>query len=102
MLRRQGSSRFHLLFLAVHRIAPTCVDSKKISGDDIGNNFFLDKDSIGKSRAQVATEFLLELNKDVNGDFVEEDPEELVGNNAAFFSGFTVVIATLLPEKALL
>ena len=35
-------------------------------------SFFLDKDSIGKSRAQVATEFLLELNEDVNGDFVEE------------------------------
>ena len=35
-------------------------------------SFFLEKSSIGKSRAQVAKELLQELNSDVKGDFVEE------------------------------
>ena len=35
-------------------------------------SFFLLVDSIGKSRAQVATELLGELNDDVTGNFVEE------------------------------
>ena len=35
-------------------------------------SFFLTKDSIGQSRAQVAADLLQELNTDVRGDFVEE------------------------------
>jgi len=80
----------------------TIVDDKKVGGDDIGNNFFLDKDSLGKARAQVTTELLLELNEDVNGDFVEENVETLLENNSSFFTNFSVVIATSLPEKPLL
>ena len=35
-------------------------------------SFFLQVDSMGRSRAQVATELLSELNDDVTGNFVEE------------------------------
>ncbi|XP_023240280.1 NEDD8-activating enzyme E1 regulatory subunit-like [Centruroides sculpturatus] len=80
----------------------TIVDGNKITGEDVGNNFFLDKESIGKSRAQVATQYLLELNSDVRGDCFEETPEELLEANSTFFNNFSVVIGTSLTEKTLL
>ncbi|XP_022100909.1 NEDD8-activating enzyme E1 regulatory subunit-like [Acanthaster planci] len=78
------------------------VDGNKIKGEDIGNNFFLDKDSLGRSRAQITTELLLELNSDVRGDFVEESPEQLLENNPQYFTSFSIVIATDLVERTLL
>lgn len=80
----------------------TIIDGNKISGEDVGNNFFLEKESIGKSRAQVATQYLLELNSDVRGDCFEETPEELLEANPTFFNNFSVVIGTSLTEKTLL
>lgn len=80
----------------------TIVDGNKVSGEDVGNNFFLEKDSIGESRAKVATDLLLELNSDVHGDFVDESPENILEGNPSFFKTFTVVIATGLIEKTLL
>lgn len=50
----------------------TIIDGNQVSGEDAGNNFFLQKSSIGKNRAQAAMEFLQELNSDVSGSFVEE------------------------------
>ncbi|XP_078361000.1 NEDD8-activating enzyme E1 regulatory subunit-like [Oculina patagonica] len=80
----------------------TIVDGQKVTGEDVGNNFFLNKDSIGKSRAECTTEFLLELNSDVSGDFLEETTDCLLRENSDFFKSFTVVIATQLPEETLL
>ncbi|CAL1541660.1 unnamed protein product [Lymnaea stagnalis] len=80
----------------------TIVDGQKVQGEDVGNNFFLTVDSIGKSRAQVATELLSELNEDVSGDFLEENVDDLLQKNPAFLSSFTTVIATQLSEKTLL
>ncbi|XP_031558271.1 NEDD8-activating enzyme E1 regulatory subunit-like [Actinia tenebrosa] len=80
----------------------TIIDGNKVSGENIGNNFFLEKDSLGKSRAECATEFLLELNADVSGDFIEEAPERLLENNKEFFKSFAVVIATQLHRSVLL
>uniref|UniRef100_A0A0V0G5L6 NEDD8-activating enzyme E1 regulatory subunit n=1 Tax=Triatoma dimidiata TaxID=72491 RepID=A0A0V0G5L6_TRIDM len=80
----------------------TIVDGKKVSEEDIGANFFLDIDSMGKPRAQTATQLLIELNPDVKGDYVDEPIEELLKNNPNFFSSFSVVIATALNERALL
>ncbi|KAK7114181.1 NEDD8-activating enzyme E1 regulatory subunit-like isoform X2 [Littorina saxatilis] len=80
----------------------TIVDGHKVRGEDVGNNFFLLADSIGKSRAQVATELLGELNDDVTGNFVEESVETLLESNPDYFSTFSVVVAINLHEKALL
>ncbi|XP_046411333.1 NEDD8-activating enzyme E1 regulatory subunit isoform X1 [Neodiprion fabricii] len=80
----------------------TIIDSKKISDDDIGANFFLDSESVGKSRAEIATQVLLELNSDVRGDYVDEGPEQILSNSPDFFNNFTVVITTALPEKSLI
>ncbi|XP_073082976.1 NEDD8-activating enzyme E1 regulatory subunit isoform X2 [Manis javanica] len=80
----------------------TIIDGNQVSGEDAGNNFFLQRSSIGKNRAQAAMEFLKELNSDVSGSFVEESPENLLDNDPSFFCRFTIVVATQLPESMLL
>ncbi|KAG7315001.1 hypothetical protein KOW79_021089 [Hemibagrus wyckioides] len=80
----------------------TIVDGHKVTGEDVGNNFFLSSDSIGKSRAQAATELLQELNSDVSGNFVEEDADKLLENDLEFFNRFSLVISVQLPESVCL
>ncbi|CAH3176008.1 unnamed protein product, partial [Porites evermanni] len=80
----------------------TIVDGEKVTGEDVGNNFFLTQDNVGKSRAECTTEFLLELNSDVSGDFIEAAADSLLKENSDFFKTYTVVIATQLPEGTLL
>ncbi|XP_061197128.1 NEDD8-activating enzyme E1 regulatory subunit-like isoform X2 [Saccostrea echinata] len=80
----------------------TIVDGNKVKGEDVGNNFFLSQESIGKSRAKIATELLNELNDDVSGNYEDEFPESLLQNNPDFFKRFTIVIATGLSERILL
>uniref|UniRef100_A0A8C1BMI5 NEDD8-activating enzyme E1 regulatory subunit n=1 Tax=Cyprinus carpio carpio TaxID=630221 RepID=A0A8C1BMI5_CYPCA len=80
----------------------TIVDGHKVSGEDVGNNFFLTSSSIGKNRAQAATELLQELNGDVSGNFVEESPDKLLDNSPEFFHRFSLVIGVQLPESTYL
>ena len=47
----------------------TIADATIVQEADLGVNFFLDEDSLGKSRAQRCTELLLELNPEVQGDW---------------------------------
>ncbi|OXB84035.1 UNVERIFIED_CONTAM: hypothetical protein H355_015546 [Colinus virginianus] len=88
----------------------TIVDGNRVSGEDVGNNFFLQKSHIGQSRAQSATELLQELNSDVSGNFVDEflfcfffpmtqSPEKLLDNDPSFFNRFNLVVATQLSER---
>jgi amyloid beta precursor protein binding protein 1 len=65
----------------------------------VSDSFFLDAESYGKSRAQVATQLLLELNPDVRGDYVDENIDQLLENSPDFFSNFTVIIGTSLTER---
>ncbi|KAA0723555.1 NEDD8-activating enzyme E1 regulatory subunit APP-BP1 [Triplophysa tibetana] len=80
----------------------TLVDGHKVTGEDVGNNFFLSNNSIGKNRAQAATELLQELNGDVSGNFVEESPDKLLDNDPEFFHRFSLVISVQLPESTYL
>lgn len=80
----------------------TIVDGKKVAGEDVGNNFFLEKCNIGMSRAQAAMELLSELNSDVKGDFIEESADQILETNPQFFKSFSIVIATELLERTLL
>ncbi|XP_070823904.1 NEDD8-activating enzyme E1 regulatory subunit [Chaetodon trifascialis] len=80
----------------------TIVDGHTVSGEDVGNNFFLSSTGIGKNRAQAATELLQELNSDVSGNFVEESPDKLLDNDPEFFHRFTIVIGVQLPESTCL
>ena len=80
----------------------TIVDSNKVCEADIGNNFFVTADTIGKSRAQVAVELLIELNTEVRGNFVEDEVDSLLDSNTNFFDRFSLIIATEISESSLL
>ncbi|KAI6651617.1 NEDD8-activating enzyme E1 regulatory subunit isoform X1 [Oopsacas minuta] len=76
----------------------TVVDSNKVMGRDLGNNFFLDQDSLGLSRADRVKELLLEINEEVTGESVATDINTLINENPEFFKQFSVVIATQVSE----
>lgn len=80
----------------------TILDPHKLTGEDVGNNFFLDSDFIGGCRGEVAMRLLLEMNHEVRGDFVQETVEQVMESNMSFFSSFSLVISCGLPEKPLL
>lgn len=50
----------------------TIVDPEIVKEHDLGVNFFLTEESLGKSRAQETCNYLRELNPDVNGQAVQE------------------------------
>ena len=72
----------------------TIIDSALVTPQDIGNNFFLLPEQIGLSRAKCVTELLQELNEDVDGHYLEEDPVKLVEDHPALLEGFTIAIIT--------
>jgi len=73
----------------------TIVDGHKISGEDVGNNFFLDIEHLGQSRGSVATTLLLELNPDARGECVDVHPEQILSDRPDFFTNsFDLVIAS--------
>lgn len=80
----------------------TIIDSNEVTGQDLGCNFFLTKDYIGKSRALGAAELLMELNEETHGDYMTETVDSLLENNPLFFTRFSLIIATSLQEKTLL
>lgn len=80
----------------------TILDPHKITGEDVGNNFFLDSDCIGTSRGEVAMRLLLEMNHEVRGDWVQESIEQVLESNRDFFTSFNLVVTCGVPEKSLL
>ena len=54
---------------------------------------------MGSYRGEVVLRFLLELNPDVRGTFVEQPVEEILTNQRDFFNSFNIVIATGLSER---
>lgn len=50
----------------------TIVDEAKVQESDLGVNFFLAEDSLGKSRAQETRNYLRELNPEVKGYGIRE------------------------------
>uniref|UniRef100_A0A2N9I6X7 NEDD8-activating enzyme E1 regulatory subunit n=1 Tax=Fagus sylvatica TaxID=28930 RepID=A0A2N9I6X7_FAGSY len=79
----------------------TVIDGSKVEVGDLGNNFMVDKSSVGQSKAKCVCAFLQELNDAVKAKFIEEYPETLIATNPSFFSQFTLVIATQLVEDSM-
>lgn len=50
----------------------TIIDDKLVEETDLGSNFFLTGDSVGKPRAERAATTLAELNPDVKGFHMED------------------------------
>ncbi|CAN0112177.1 unnamed protein product, partial [Phaeothamnion confervicola] len=78
----------------------TVLDGATVTESDLGNNFFVEADSVGRPRADVVTELLCEMNPDVKGTALVADLEEY--DNEAFVSQFSIVVASQLGEAPLL
>ncbi|OJJ37692.1 hypothetical protein ASPWEDRAFT_106942 [Aspergillus wentii DTO 134E9] len=69
----------------------TIVDPAIVTETDLGVNFFLEEESLGKSRAEETCRLLRELNPDVEGSFqaklLQQDPELLLQHKLVLISG---------------
>ncbi|KAG9125280.1 hypothetical protein FRC07_008253 [Ceratobasidium sp. 392] len=77
------------------------MDHRKVSPEDVGNNFFLEVGSIGKPRAEEAVRLLLELNDSVEGVANTSNIEDVLANDPAYILSFTLVIAHNIAEGPL-
>ena len=50
----------------------TIVDEAEVTEEDLGVNFFLEEESLGKARAEETCNYLQELNPEVNGFAIRE------------------------------
>ncbi|THD19594.1 Amyloid beta protein binding protein 1 [Fasciola hepatica] len=80
----------------------TIVDDSLVCEEDLGSNFFVTQNSLNKSRAQIVTENLCELNESVSGNYVVEDFNDLLENDPQFFLGFNIIIVTDAREGLLI
>lgn len=80
----------------------TVVGGGVINESDLGSNFFVSHEHVGKSSSQVAMELLQELNTEVKGNFIDEDFETVLSTDINFLSKFTVVIACGLHDSNLM
>jgi amyloid beta precursor protein binding protein 1 len=57
----------------------TIADAATVTEVDLGVNFFLDEESLGKSRAECCVNLLKELNPDVRGESISLEKVLVVG-----------------------
>mmetsp|Transcript_71980 Transcript_71980/g.64674 ORF Transcript_71980/g.64674 Transcript_71980/m.64674 type:complete len:610 (-) Transcript_71980:27-1856(-) len=74
----------------------TIIDDVDVTISDLGNNFFVTQDDVGKKRSEVVAEWLLEMNPDVKGGADTRNPRELIEKEIDFFKQFDIVLATQL------
>ena len=80
----------------------TIIDDVIVSSED-ANNFFLNSDSLGKNRAKECCSFLIEMNPDVRGDYIEDSLDNILESNPDLFANFSVVCAAnIFNEKTLI
>ncbi|CBJ32917.1 conserved unknown protein [Ectocarpus siliculosus] len=53
----------------------TILDAEEVRQLDQGSNFFVGPEHVGLPRAKVTAELLCEMNPDVKGGYVQEDPD---------------------------
>lgn len=80
----------------------TLVDDAIVTEEDCGNNFFVDTQHIGRSRAETVAELLLELNPEVRGTALVKNPRQLIEEDLTFFSQFQLVVVSQLPTSTCL
>ncbi|KAG7005073.1 NEDD8-activating enzyme E1 regulatory subunit [Physcia stellaris] len=69
----------------------TIVDEAKVQESDLGVNFFLAEDSLGKSRAQETCNYLRELNPEVRGYGIRETVSDFVSSTNSLDS-YTLIL----------
>jgi len=70
----------------------TIIDDAVVGQRDLGNNFFVSEEYLGRSRAAAVAELLMEMNKDIRCNALAQSADSLVDSNLGFFSKFSVVL----------
>lgn len=71
----------------------TIVDNKKVVDRDLGNDFFVTVDDLGKCKAAVVTELMVEMNPDVKGSHVDMSIAEFISKNQVAITDASLIIA---------
>jgi len=79
----------------------TIIDNTTVNQTDLGNNFFLNVESLGKSKAKYSCKLLQELNEDCIGSHYTEDPIDLLERDPAIFKNASLVIASRMNQHDL-
>ena len=75
------------------------VDDALVTERDLGNNFYVTKESKGTSRAVELTKNLNEMNPFVIGEANQQNPIKLVETNVEYFKKFNVICTCQMPES---
>lgn len=76
----------------------TVMDDKCVRETDLENNFFVAASELGRSRAEVVTEMLSEMNADVRGFAIKSYPTDQDSVGPEFWTQFNLVIASNMSE----
>ena len=82
------------------------VDDHIVNQRDLGNNFFVDSESVGKPQSEVVCQFMMEMNADVKGaalnraikDFIDKNEDEILKSQLVIASELTNTYAARLSE----
>jgi len=78
------------------------VDHRKVTPRDLGKNFYVTLDSVGKSLAQTVCKNLAELNpENVKGNYLEEKVQKVIFEQPQFLDSYNYIIASNLDFKTL-
>lgn len=70
----------------------TIIDDKKVTEEDLKNNFFFETDQLGAGRAESACKLLRELNDQVKGSFSDVVIEEMLQTTPNFLTAYSLVL----------
>ncbi|KAK0561796.1 hypothetical protein OC844_003022 [Tilletia horrida] len=84
----------------------TILDANLVTQEDLASNFFLEPDTLGKSRGAEVTKCLLELNPNVKGEAVVSHPAHVLAADPSYFTSaennFSLIIAANQPASLVL
>jgi molybdopterin/thiamine biosynthesis adenylyltransferase len=80
----------------------TIIDNAIVTEADLGQNFFVTSDWLGKSRSEAVKVLLSELNAEVQGHHIHHNPLDIIHNRLESFAQYDLVLATQGPCHAYL
>ena len=80
----------------------TIVDDKLVTDDDLGVNFFVSDDYIGRQRAETVVALLSEMNPDVTGVAINKAIDSILASSATFLNSFNLVIISNQNDSVIL
>ncbi|RLO06187.1 hypothetical protein DYB28_010845, partial [Aphanomyces astaci] len=76
-------------------------DDHIVSESDLGNNFFVTAADLNRPRAQVVTEWMLEMNSDVTGTFLVKRPSDVIAKATQLVEPSLSALAKHCQEHAI-